>query len=150
MYNYLFYFFYSYYNRTEKWKEAKVPFFSTILVISVLLMFNFLFIRDFITFHLNGFRYQNFQYENFIVPTIFIGLNYWYFKKDDRFKRILSCHKNTKNKKNLKFYLAWSYMILSVVLLVLMGLSIKNNVRWFKKKNSNFTNVKTCEVFFKV
>ncbi|WP_298537966.1 hypothetical protein [uncultured Algibacter sp.] len=130
MYNYLFYFFYSYYDRTEKWKEAKVPFLSSVLVISVLLMFNFLFIRDFITYHLNGYKYQYFEYENLIVPTIFIGLNYWYFKKNDRFKKILNDHKNITNKKNQKFYLAWTYMILSVVLVILMGYSVRNNIRW--------------------
>ena len=131
MYHYLFYFFYNYYDRTERWKEAKIPFLSTILVISVLLMFNFLFIRDFITFHLNGFRYHYFQYENFIVPTIFIGLNYWYFKKNDRFKKILTDHKNITENKKSKFYIAWTYMILSVTLLILMGYSVRNNIRWF-------------------
>jgi hypothetical protein len=93
-------------------------------------MFNFLFIRDFITFQLNGFRYRNFQYENLIIPTIFIGLNYWYFKKNDRFKKILTDHKNITNKKNSKFYLAWTYLILSVALVILMGYSVRNNIRW--------------------
>ena len=130
MYNYLFYFFYSYYDRTEKWKEAKIPFLSAVLVISVLLMLNFLFIRDFITFQLNGFKYQNFQYENLIIPTIFIGLNYWYFKKNDRFKKILAGYKSVTDKKSSKFYWAWTYIILSVVLVVLMGYSVRNNIRW--------------------
>lgn len=130
MYNYLFYFFYSYYDRTEKWKEAKVPFISTVLVMSVLLMFNYLFIRDFITYHLNGFKYKTFQYENLIIPTIFIGLNYWYFKKNDRFKKILIDYKNVKNKKSSRFYYAWAYIILSVILVIMMGYSVRNNIKW--------------------
>lgn len=130
MYNYLFYFFYSYYDRTEKWKEAKVPFISTVLVMSVLLMFNYLFIRDFITYHLNGFKYKTFQYENLIIPTIFIGLNYWYFKKNDRFKKILIDYKNVKNKKSSRFYYAWAYIILSVALVIMMGYSVRNNIKW--------------------
>ncbi len=130
MYNYLFYFFYSYYDRTEKWKETKVPFLSAVLIISVLLMFNFLFIRDFITFQLNGYKYQNFQFENLIIPTLFIGLNYWYFKKNDRFKRILTDYKNVTDKKSSKFYLAWAYIILSVVLVIMMGYSVRNNIKW--------------------
>ena len=111
MYDYLFYFFYSYYDRTEKWKEAKVPFLSSVLVISVLLMFNFLFIRDFITYHLNGYKYQ-------------------YFKKNNRFKKILNDYKNLSDKRNQKFYWAWAYMILSVLLVILMGYSVRNNIRW--------------------
>ena len=93
-------------------------------------MFNFLFIRDLITFHINGLKHQYFQYENLIVPTIFIGLNYWYFKKNDRFKKILTDYENMADRKNSKFYLAWTYMILSVALVILMGYSIRNNIRW--------------------
>lgn len=105
MYNYLFYFFYSYYNRTgKKWDDVKIPFLATILAISVLLMFNFLFIRDFIMYQLNGIRYQSFEYENLAVPTIFIGLNYWYFKRKDRFKTILSDYKKDSDKNGTRFY----------------------------------------------
>lgn len=130
MYNYLFYFFYNYYDRTEKWKEAKVPFLSTVLIISVLLMFNFLFIRDFITYQWRGIKYESFLYENLVVPTIFIGLNYWYFKSNDRFKKILTNYKKTADKNRTKFYVAWAYIILSVALLILMGYSVRNNIKW--------------------
>lgn len=130
MYHYLFYFFYTYYDRTEKWKEAKVPFLSTILIMSVLFMFNFLFIRDFIAFQLNGSKYESFRYENFVVPTLFIGLNYAYFKSNNRFKKILTYYKKTTNKKPIAFYLAWAYIMLSVVLVIGMGYSIRNNSRW--------------------
>ena len=130
MYNYLFYFFYSYYDRTEKWKEAKVPFISAVLVMSVLFMFNYLFIRDFIIYHLNGFKYKTFQYEYLIIPTILIGLNYWYFKKNDRFKKILIDYEDVKNNKSSRFYYAWAYIILSVVLVIMMGYSVRNNIKW--------------------
>ena len=85
MFHYLFYFFYSYYD-DNKW-EGKIPYFSTVVVISVLLMSNYLFIRDFLTYQVNGFKYQTFENENFIVPTIFLGFNYWYFKKDNHSKK---------------------------------------------------------------
>ena len=130
MYNYLFYFFYSYYDRTEKWKEAKIPFLSTVLILSVLLMFNFLFIRDLLTYHLNGFKYESFKYENLLVPSIFIGLNYWYFKSNDRYKSTLKNYNQARNKNQTKFYLSWGYIILSVAFLILMGYSIRNNIRW--------------------
>ena len=129
MYHYLFYFFYKYYNR-PKWKEKNFPFFSTVLVISALLMLNFLFIRDLIAFQLNGIRYKHFPNENFFVPTIFIAMNYWYFKKNDRFKKILTFHRNTSKKNNLKFYTTWVYIVLSVVLVIIMGYCIRNNIRW--------------------
>lgn len=131
MYNYLFYFFYCYYDKPDKWKEMKTsPFFSTVLVLSVLLMFNFLFIRDFITYQLNGIKYEHFRYENLVVPTIFIGFNFWYFKNNNRFKRIIKNYRNSTYNNKTKFYLAWSYMILSIVLLVLMGYSVRNNIKW--------------------
>lgn len=130
MYNYLFYFFYNYYDRTVKWREAKAPFLSSVLIISVLLMFNFLFIRDFITYQLTGIKYESFPYENLVVPTIFIGLNYWYFKNNDRFKKILIDYKKNTDKNRIRFYLAWTYIILSVALLILMGYSVRNNIKW--------------------
>lgn len=130
MYHYLFYFFYSYYDRTNKWDHAKIPFFATVLAISVLVMFNFLFIRDFITYQLNGIKYESFQYENLVIPTIFIGLNYWYFKRNNRFKKILLDYSESADKKRTKFYWAWIYIALSISLVILMGYSVRNNLRW--------------------
>lgn len=131
MYNTLFYFLYSYYDNTEKWKEAKVPYLSTILVIAVLQMANYLFIRDLILFQFNGIKYHYFESENFIVPTIFIGLNYWYFKRNGLYKQILN--KFSDEKLNFKSVLkCWIYIIMSIVLAIVIGYSVRNNILWLK------------------
>jgi hypothetical protein len=131
MYNTLFYFLYSYYDKTEKWKETKVPYLSTILVIAVLQMANYLFIRDLIYFQFNGQKYSQFAYENFIIPTIFIGFNYWYFKRNGLYKQILN--KFSVKKLNLISNLTcWIYIIISIALAIAVGYSVRNNIKWFE------------------
>ncbi len=132
MYYYFFYFLYSYYDSTKKWQEAKVPYLSSILVISVLQMFNYIFIRDLIMFHIRGVKYESFAYENLIVPSIFIVLNYLYFNYNSRSKKILKQFgKRTKEDKRPYWIFSWIYIIVTVILVIAMGYSVRNNIRWF-------------------
>lgn len=132
MYRYFFYFLYSYYDNTQKWKEAKIPYLSTILVISVLQMFNYLFLRDLILFQIQGIKYKVFSNENFIIPTLFIGFNYWFFKRKDLYLKIQKQFVNNPLERTHPYWVvSWVYLVLSIAALILMGYSVKNNIRWF-------------------
>jgi hypothetical protein len=132
MYNYLFYFLYSYYNKTDKWNTAKIPYLSTILVISVLQMFNYLFLRDLISYQIFNEKYSSFKFENLIVPTIFIAINYWFFQRKNLYKSILNrFSKLPKSEKSKRNILSWLYILVSIVLVIIIGYSIRENLKFW-------------------
>ncbi|SDR65939.1 hypothetical protein SAMN04488552_0216 [Christiangramia echinicola] len=132
MYNYLFYFLYSYYNKTDKWNTANIPYLSTILVISVLQMFNYLFLRDLISYQIFNEKYSSFKFENLIVPTIFIAIDYWFFQRKNLYKSILNrFSKLPKSEKRKRNILSWLYILVSIVLVIIIGYSIRENLKFW-------------------
>lgn len=131
-YHYFFYSQFKYYSNS-KWKdESAPPLFSTILFISVLQMMNFLVVRDVIIFHIQKSRYVYFSNETFIVPTIFIAINYLYFTYNKRYKDIIRKFDKRTREENRSFrFISWIYIILSAVFVVLMGYTVRNNIRWW-------------------
>ena len=131
-YHYFFYMQYKYYSES-KWKEDAAPaLFSSVIFISVLQMLNFLTIRDLIIFHIQKNSYRYFESETFIIPTIFLIFNYTYFKYNYRYKKIIKkFKKEQKNDHNLYRIVSWVYIILTVIFVIIMGYSVKNNIQWW-------------------
>jgi len=126
MYHYFFSFLYKYYDRTDKWKDAKAPLISSVLVISVLLGLNFLTLRDVYFFQIKGIRYPILDYKNTIVLTILIALNYLYFRS--RYKRIL---RKFDEKNQICKVLSCIYILITIVLAVITAYSVRNGITWF-------------------
>ena len=131
MYHYLFYFLFSYYNQ-GKWKEQNFPYLSTVIAIGALLMLNFITLRDLFMFQIYDVRYHYFEYDALIIPTIFLGFNYFYFKRKGLYRKILSQFKaKTKEEKRFYWIASWIYIIITVVSVVTMGYSVRNNIKWW-------------------
>lgn len=129
MYNYLFYFLYSYYNNTKKWSDSKAPFFSSILVISTLIGLNFLSLRDIYLFQLNGIKNIIPKYEFLLVPSIIIILNFLYFKHNNRYLKILKEYKDDRKNQYRKVFII-IYIILTILLAIITAYSHRNNLKW--------------------
>lgn len=130
-FQYLFYFLYKHYNR-EQWKDQNFPLLSSIIVIAVLQMVNFLVLRDLVIFHIQKGRYVYFSNEILIVPTIFIGSNYLYFTHNKRYKEIIKKFSKLTKEENRSFRaFSLGYIILSAVFVVLMGYTVRNNIRFW-------------------
>lgn len=127
MYHYFFSFLYNYYDKTEKWKDAKAPLISSVLLISVLLGLNFLTLRDLYFFQIKGVRVTFLDYRNTIVLTVLIAFNYFYFKS--KHKKILRGF----DKKNQTYkILSWGYILVTIVLAVITAYSVRNNITWLR------------------
>lgn len=127
MYHYFFSFLYNYYDKTEKWKDAKAPLISSVLVISVLLGLNFLTLRDVYYFQIKGVRAPSVDYKNTIVFAMLIAFNYLYFKS--RYKKVL--RKFDKKNQTYKI-LSWMYIVVTVVLAIMTAYSLRNNIIWWR------------------
>ena len=125
MYNYIFGFLYRYYDNTKKEDKSKVPFLSTILVISVLLGLNFLSLRDIYMFQIKGISVSLLDYRSSIVLTILIFLNYIYF--NERYVEILKNYNRIK----LKNIICLIYIITTIGLAIVTAYSVRNNLSWW-------------------
>src|SRR5690606_24551980 len=107
--------------------KSKVPFLSSILVISVLLGLNFLTLRDIYFFQINGVRVPFLDYRNTFVLTVLIVFNYFYFKS--KYKKILLRF----DKKNQTYKIwSWGYILVTIVLAVITAYSVRNNITWLR------------------
>lgn len=130
-FHYFFYFLYNHYGK-PKWKEQNIPFFSTVLGIAALQIINFAAVKDFILFHLLNSRNLYFKNDTFIVPTVFIAFNFWYFWHGTRYKHILKQFNNrTKEEKQPYRIVSWIYIVVSILFVILMGYTVRNNIKWW-------------------
>ena len=126
MYHYFFGFLYHYYDKTKKGDKSKIPFLSTILVMSVLLGLNFLVLRDIYLFQIKGISVKLLDYRSSIVLTTLIIINYVYFIS--RYQKILSKHV----KKSSHSTICLLYIITTIVLAIATAYSVRNNLSWWK------------------
>ena len=126
MYHYLFVFLYRYYDNVKKGDKSKIPFLSTILVMSVLLGLNFLTLRDIYLFQIRGISVKLLDYNSSIVLTTLIIINYVYFIS--RYKQISSRH----TKKRSYNTICLTYIITTIGLAIATAYSVRNNLLWWK------------------
>lgn len=119
---------------SDFFKNKDYPIFSTILAVTFYEFFTLLFIFDFILFQILDKRFLILNRSNsvgFIIITLILILNYFYYIRNGRYKILLSNfdRMNIKNRK-LSFIISIMIMIFIIVLNVLSVYSIKNNLNW--------------------
>lgn len=103
--------------------EVAPPLYATIIYISALQMLNFIILREVLYSNILGAKYNFGNYEEIILPTIFLALNYLYFTYDSKYKKILNHYDNqavTKKHKFYNFLFCWIYPIVTFSLLIVM------------------------------
>ncbi len=129
-------FFYINYNITFKlFKNKEYPVFSSIVVITFYQVFTLLFILDFILFQILDRRdvvLERSEILGFIIITIILIFNYFYFHKKERYKKIINKYNEVnKQKVNLYYTISIVYMIFIILLNIYSVYSIKNNIHWW-------------------
>lgn len=68
----------------------------------------------------------------FIIITIILIFNYFYFHKKERYKKIINKYNEVnKQKVNLYYTISIVYMIFIILLNIYSVYSIKNNIHWW-------------------
>lgn len=127
MYNYFFGFLYKYYDNDPNGNKSKVPFLSSILVLSVLVGLNFISLRDIYLFQIKGVKASLLSYNSTIILSLLILFNYLYFK--GRYRRVLKEYDAGNRAKRLMSLL---YILVTLALAIITAYSIRNNLHWWE------------------
>jgi len=116
-------------------KNKSYPLFSTILVLTLYEFFALLFIFDFVAFQILGQRGMIINRNmliGFIIMTIILLYNYFYFTLKGRYLNILIDFKKDDNKNRIySFVFSITLMLIIIILNIYSVYSIRNNIIWF-------------------
>ena len=117
-------------------KNREYPLFSTIAVVSLYQFFTLLFFYDIVFYQIYNRRdlvIDDSKIIGFLVFTVILLINYFYYIKSTRAKKIITNFNKLEMK--VKFIyksISIFVMLLIVFFTILMSYSIRNNIHWFK------------------
>ena len=128
IYKSFFWFLYSYFRKGK----AIDPLFSSVCAMVGLQVLNLIFVQGLFFFHLNDKRELLFDKTpvfGFVIITILLGVNYFYFKSID-LKKLENDYSTFVSSRVTMYKLIYLvYIISSIILVLFMLYSIRNNIR---------------------
>lgn len=129
-----FFFGLNYWITTKIFRNNSYPIVSTIVVVSFYQFFAVLFLFDFLSFQVfddKSLILQRKKIYGFIVISVFLGANYFYFDARRQKKVLSDFHKMKRSKKLIYSIFGVLFMIVILALTVLQAYSIKNHISWW-------------------